>query len=155
MTTDQSRRPVPVPDEASAPFFEGARNRKLMVQRCRACGAYHFPVRRVCDACLAQDLEWVQATGKGEVYTFAFMHYVYHPGFANEVPYNLTVVKLEEGLLFETNLVGVKNAEITIGMPVEVVFEALDGQVAVPKFRPAARARGQRRHRVDRESASV
>lgn len=137
MTTQEAKRPIPVPDEASAPFFEGARQHKLMVQRCRKCGAYHWPVRPLCDACLANDLEWVQASGRGEVYTFAFMHYVYHPGFAREVPYNLTVVKLEEGLLFETNLVDVKNKEITIGMPVEVVFEDLSPEVTVPKFRPA------------------
>lgn len=140
MASDEPRRPAPVPDEESAPFFEGARRGKLMLQRCRACAVWHMPVRPVCDACLSDDLEWTAASGKGEVYTFALMHYVYHPGFANEVPYNLTVVKLDEGPVMETNLVGCDNRDIVIGMPVEVVFEELTDEVTVPKFRPRATA---------------
>ena len=140
MTQSAPQRPVPIPDEASAPFFEGALQGKLMIQQCRRCDAYHFPVRQVCDDCLADDLAWVQASGKGEVYTFALMHYVFHPSFADDVPYNLTVVKLDEGPLMETNLVDVNNDEIAIGMPVEAVFESLTDDVAVPKFRPAAKA---------------
>ncbi len=139
MTTQPARRPAPVPDAASAPFFEGAQRRQLMLQRCKACGAWHLPVRTVCDACLSTDLAWTPASGRGEVYTFAYMHYVYHEGFANEVPYNLTVVKLQEGPLMETNLVGVRRGEIKIGMPVEAVFEEAGEGVIVPKFRPAGR----------------
>lgn len=139
MTTPEIGKPIPVPDAASAPFFDGAKQRRLMVQRCKACQAYHMPVRTLCDACLSHDLEWVQASGKGEVYTFAYMHYLYHPGFQKEIPYNLTVVQLAEGPLMETNLVGVKRGEIKIGMPVEVTFEDVGEGVTVPKFRPAGK----------------
>jgi uncharacterized OB-fold protein len=139
MTTQEARRPIPVPDVASGPFFEGAKQKKFMLQRCKACGAWHYPVRAICDACLSKDLEWAQASGKGEVYTFAYMHYVYHPGFAKDVPYNLTVVKLAEGPVMETNLVGVKRGEIKIGMPVEVTFEDAGDGVVIPKFKPSAK----------------
>ncbi len=137
MTTQHTQKPIPVPDEASAPFFDGAKHGKLMMQRCKDCGAWHHPVRIYCDDCLSPHLAWQQASGKGEVYNFALMHYVYHPAWANEVPYNLTVVKLEEGPVMETNLVDCKNSDIKIGMPVEVAFVKLSDDVTVPKFRPA------------------
>ena len=110
-----------------------------MVQHCQACKAYHMPVRSICDVCLGTDLEWVQSSGKGEVYTFVLMHYIYHPAFAKEVPYNLATVKLKEGVLMDASLVDCRNEEILIGMPVEVVFEAVSDEVTVPKFRPATR----------------
>jgi uncharacterized OB-fold protein len=64
------------------------------------------------------------------------MHQVYHPAFAAEVPYAVIVVRLEEGPKVVSNLVGVKPHEIKCGMPVEVVFEKLNDQVTLPKFRP-------------------
>ena len=135
MTTQPAQKPIPVPDAESAPFFDGAKQSKLMMQRCTDCHAWHFPVRMLCDECLSKNLSWQQVSGKGEVYNFALMHYVYHPAWANEVPYNLTTVKLAEGPLFETNLVECKNNEIKIGLPVEVVYVKLSEQVTLPKFR--------------------
>lgn len=131
------KKPIPVPDEESRPFFEGAKQRKLMIQRCLDCETYHFPFRRWCNACQGPRLEWVPASGKGEVYTFVIVHYVYHPGFAREVPYNLVTVKLDEGPLVLSNLVGCKNEEIMIGMPVEATFEDITGEITLPKFRLA------------------
>jgi uncharacterized OB-fold protein len=135
MTAQQEQKPIPVPDAASAPYFDGAKQGKLMMQRCKDCGAWHHPVRTYCDDCLSPNLAWQQASGKGEVYNFALMHYVYHPAFASEVPYNLTVVKLAEGPVVETNLIECKNSEIKIGLPVEAVFVKLSPEVTVPKFR--------------------
>ena len=53
-------RPVPVPDEASAPFFEGAARGELMLQRCRACGAFMWPVKPRCVECFSGDVEWAR-----------------------------------------------------------------------------------------------
>jgi len=78
----------------------------------------------------------VAVSGRGEVYSFNIMHQVYHPGFATEVPYAVVVVKLDEGVKFVSNLVGVRPADIKCGMPVEVTFEKLNDQVMLPKFRP-------------------
>ncbi|MDO8672318.1 MAG: zinc ribbon domain-containing protein, partial [Dehalococcoidia bacterium] len=66
-----SARPAPVPDEASMPFFEGAKRRELMIQRCKTCGAHLYPTKLRCDICLDSDIEWVKASGKGQIYTFA------------------------------------------------------------------------------------
>jgi uncharacterized OB-fold protein len=133
--TDKSK-PVPIADEASKPFFDGARERKLMIQKCVMCGAVMWPVKPRCDNCLGAKLEWTQASGKGTLYSFTLMHQVYHPGFAAEVPYNIAEVDLEEGLRIITNIVGCPNAALQIGMPLEVTFEDVTDEVTLPKFKP-------------------
>jgi uncharacterized OB-fold protein len=132
-------KPIPSVTPGMAPFFEGARRGQLMLQRCEGCGVLRFPPHEMCTQCLGTRAGWVAVSGRGEVYSFNIMHQVYHPGFATEVPYAVVVVKLEEGVKFVSNLVGVKPADIKIGMPVEVTFEKLNDQVMLPKFRPQAK----------------
>ncbi len=131
------KKPVPVPDAASQPFFAGAREHRLMLQQCQACGTMHWPVQSRCSVCLSTDVTWVQASGKGTLYTFSLMHQVYQPGFTSEVPYNVAEVDLEEGVRMITNIVGCANADLRIGMPLEVTFEDIADEVSLPKFKPA------------------
>jgi len=76
-------------------------------------------------------------SGEGEVFSYNIMHQVYHPGFADEVPYAVVVIKLKEGAKMNSNLVGVEPHDIKIGMPVRVVFEDISEEVTLPKFAPA------------------
>jgi uncharacterized OB-fold protein len=137
-------KPVPVPDEASRPFFEGALEGKLMLLRCRVCGTYQsptgglgVPLRPRCLNCFSGELEWAPSSGKGTLYTFALMHQLYDAAFADEIPYNLSVVETEEGVRMTTQVVGVPNEELEIGMPLQVVFERMSDEVAVPKWERA------------------
>jgi uncharacterized OB-fold protein len=129
-----SPRPVPVPDEASAPFFDGAARGELMLQRCGACGAFMWPVKPRCVECFSADVAWSPASGRAELYSFAVVHQRY-PGF--EEPYVLATVETAEGVRFNTSVVGVDAGELEIGMPLEVVFEPVSEDVVVPRFRPA------------------
>lgn len=131
------QKPVPIPDEASRPFFEGAREHKLMIQQCTTCGAVLWPVKLRCSNCLEPTVTWVQASGKGTLYSFTLVHQVFHPGFASEIPYNVAEVDLEEGLRILTNIVGCANDDLQIGMPLVVTFDDITGEVTLPKFRPA------------------
>ena len=137
-------KPVPVPDEASRPFFDAARRGVLLLRRCGACGTFMSPtgglgtpLRPRCIDCFSADLEWAPAGGQGTLYSFSLMHQVYDPAFADEVPYNIAVVELDEGVRMTTNVVGCANDQLEIGMPLEVTFERLSEHVALPKFRPA------------------
>ena len=140
--TDAAAKPLPVVDDASRPFFEGALEGRLMLRRCRACGTFMWPVggirtplRPRCVECFSGDLEWAPATGRGTLYSFALMHQVYHPAFAAEVPYNVAQIDLEEGVRMLSTVVDCPNDELRIGMPVEVVFERVTEEIALPKFR--------------------
>jgi len=131
-------KPVPIPDTVSATFFDGARRGELMLQHCARCGGWSFPVRERCPHCFAGNLGWRAASGRGTLYTFAIMHQVMNPGFADSVPYNFSQIDLVEGVRMVSNVVGVANDALRIGMKLEVCFEDAGDNVRIPKFRPAA-----------------
>jgi uncharacterized OB-fold protein len=135
VTTASSTRPIPVPDAATEAFFSAAKQGKLLIKRCPNCGRNRPPQAERCDSCQNENLEWQEASGKGTIYSFVIMHQVVHPAFKDEVPYAVIVVDLDEGVRFQSNLVGTDQADIRIGMSVEAVFEDLSESVAVPKFR--------------------
>jgi uncharacterized OB-fold protein len=131
-----TQKPIPIPDEISGPFFDGARDGRLMLQHCSACDGWSFPVRERCPHCFAAPLQWRAASGKGTLYTFAIMHQVMNPGFAGATPYNVCQIDLVEGVRMISNIEGVPNADLRIGMDLEVVFDDVGDNIRVPKFRP-------------------
>ncbi len=135
---ETASKPVPVPDDRSAPFFAGARDRQLMLQHCSACDRWSFPVRERCPYCFAAALAWRRASGRGTLYTYTIIHQVMHPGFASSAPYNVAQIDLDEGVRMTANVVGVANDALRIGMRLEAVFEEAGDGVSIPKFRPAA-----------------
>ena len=58
------------------------------------------------------------------------------PAFAGDVPYNVVQVELEEGPRLTSNLVGVANEDVAVGLEVEVVFDDVDEETTLPRFRP-------------------
>jgi len=144
-TTAAPAKPVPVPDEASAPFFNGALHGELMLLRCRACATFMSPIayigvplRARCVACFSGELEWARSSGKATLYSFVIMHQLYDEAFAAEIPYNVAVVETEEGVRLTSQVVDCPNDRLEIGMPLEVTFERMSDEVAVPKFRRRA-----------------
>lgn len=135
--SDAPTKPIPVPDGISAAFFDGARQGRLMLQHCMACDRWSFPVRERCPHCFAAKLAWRQASGRGTLYTFTIMHQVMNPGFAAHAPYNVAQVDLEEGVRMVSNVVGISNDALRIGMKLEAIFEDVGGDVRLPKFRAA------------------
>jgi uncharacterized OB-fold protein len=88
---------------------------------------------------MSTNTEWVAVSGKGQVYSWTIFHYVYHPAYAKDIPYNVAIVQLDEGPLLHTNIVECKNEDICIGLPVEVIFEDVNGEISLPKFRPLSK----------------
>ncbi len=129
-------KPLPEITPEMAPFWDAARRRQLVVQRCTGCGTYRFPARELCSRCLSRESTWVPVSGRGTVFTWAVVHQASHPGFAAEVPYALVTVELEEGARLLTNVVGCRVEDLRAGLPVEVVFEDVTPDVTLPKFRP-------------------
>jgi uncharacterized OB-fold protein len=130
-------RPIPAADERSKPFFDATRRGELLLQRCGACGRWTWPVKARCIDCLADELRWEPASGFGTLYSFTLVHQRVHPGFADEMPYNLALVDLDEGVRVHTSVVGVTNEELRIGMRLAVVFVPASEEIAVPMFEPA------------------
>jgi uncharacterized OB-fold protein len=133
-------RPLPEVTPEMTPFWEAARRHELVVQRCRGCGTHRFPARDLCSRCLGRDAEWVRVSGRGTLFSYAVMHQVYHPAFADRVPYAVVVVELDCGARLLSNVPDVPLDGLRIGMPLEVAFEELAPEVVIPVFRPAASA---------------
>lgn len=130
-------KPIPEPDEYSAPFFDGAANNQLVIRHCKACDAFLAPAARICTECLGEDVEWRAVSGTGTLHTFGVMHQRYHPGFDGEIPYNIAVVQLKEGPRMQSNIVGCANGELRVGMALVATFEKVGEGVYLPKFKPA------------------
>lgn len=129
-------KPVPVADELTRPFWEAAREQRLIVQKCGACGYYNHPPRSFCDACLSQQLTFAPVSGRGTIYTFTVMHQRDVAGFEEEAPFINIVVELAEQprLLMVSNMAVAERERVRIGAPVEVRFEDRGDGVLIPQF---------------------
>jgi uncharacterized OB-fold protein len=130
-------KPLPTLTTLNRPYFEGAKKGELRVQRCESCGHLWFPPSTHCPSCLSREYQWFPVSGRGTVWSWVVFHQKYFKAFANELPYNCAMVKLEEGPMMMSNIVGVSNDEIRCDMPVKVVFEDATDEIAVAKFQPA------------------
>jgi uncharacterized OB-fold protein len=131
------QRPRPLPDDTSAPFWEGAREGRLVVQRCAACERFQYPPDVACVHCQSTDLVPTEVSGRGVLWSFAVVDRAFHAGFVEAVPYVVALVELDEqaGLRLVTNIVDGSHDELEVGMAVRVTFEER-GDVALPQFRP-------------------
>jgi uncharacterized OB-fold protein len=120
---------APIPDPMTAPFWEAAKDGRLMIGRCKDTGRHFFPPRGVSPFTLSTKVELVPATGRGTLYSWTVMR--------TKEPYIPAMVELAEGPRMFTNLVDVEFAAIRIGMPVRVVFKPTDGGPPVPMFTAA------------------
>ncbi len=123
-------------DEQSRPYWEYVKAHELRLQKCLACGHIRFPANPVCTDCLSPSTEWVKMSGKGVVWSWVQFHQRYHPGWEDELPYNVAYVLLEEGIGLITNLVNVAPEDIVIDMPVQVYYDDVTDEVTLPKFEP-------------------
>ena len=131
-------KPLPGVDEDTKPFWDYCKQHELRVQKCSSCGKLRYPVSTICPSCLHMESEWVQLSGKGQVFSFIIVRRRYHPGFAADIPYTVAIVETEEGLRMLSNIIGCDPQAVQINMPVEVVFEDVSPEFALPKFRPAS-----------------
>jgi len=136
-------KPIPVPQGESDVYWQKAKQGELWLRYCNSCKeAYFFPtdICRAIPCAKPRDTKWIQASGKATLYTFAIVGYetgkAPHPGF--EAPYVTAIVELEEGPTMPTNIVmdDPTPEKLQIGMPLEVVFEDITDEIALPKFKP-------------------
>jgi len=132
----QLARPLPIISPVNRPFWEAARRHELRLQRCHACDRFWYPPGPVCPRCWSRQYDWAAVSGRGAVTSWVVFHQVYFQYFRDRVPYAVVQVELEEGPRLLANLVGATNADIRMGMPVEVCFEEVTAEVTLPQFRP-------------------
>jgi uncharacterized protein len=129
-------RPLPVPDAETAPYWNAAAQGRLVIQKCSDCGAFRFYPRLVCPSCMSEKVEWVEASGRGRVYSYTIVHRA-PPAFRDDAPYVVVVVELEEGVRLMSRLDIDPPGAATIDMPVKVTFEKISDDITLPHFVPA------------------
>ena len=129
-------KPLPMPTEDSAQYWEGTRNGELRAQQCDDCSFLRWPPASHCPRCLSGKHTWAKLSGRGKVYSWIVVHKSQHPAFWGD-PFNVAIVELDEGPRLHSNVIDVDPAQLAIGLPVEVVFEKQDAEISLPKFRPA------------------
>ncbi len=130
-------KPEPRPAPESVLFWEAARRHKLELPQCSACGKHWFPPTRACPHCLSADFAWSEVSGRGEVFSFVIYDRVYHPAFADEVPYVVALIELAEGPRMISGITGIAPDDVRCGMKVRAVFDDRPGGASVPVFAPA------------------
>lgn len=135
--SEQNRKPLPAVDDLSQPFWEAAKQHKLVVQRCQECSYFNHPPRLACDACQSQQLQFEPVSGQGTIYTFTVMHQPNIAGFEDQIPYINILVELEEQplLFMVSNLPDSEKDKVRIGGRVEVYFEDVNDKITLPQFR--------------------
>jgi uncharacterized OB-fold protein len=130
-------RPRPVLTPFNAFFWEGAREGRLLIQRCAECSLFQHPPAAACTHCGSDDVGPAQVSGLGEIHSFTVVHHVFHPAFKDQVPYIVARVAIEEqdDVFLFTNLRDCPAEAAYSGMPVKVVFETV-GEDVLPQFVP-------------------
>ena len=131
-------KPLPKINTDNRPFWEGCRNHELKFQRCHKCGHVRWPPSELCPQCHSTETTWQISKGIGRVYTFAVYHTAPHAGFADDLPYTVAIVALDEGPHLLTNIVNCSSEEVKCDMPVKVVWEEIDERITLPKFSPSS-----------------
>lgn len=130
------KKPIPIVNEWARPFWEAARRNTLSIQFCKACSKHIFYPRIACPHCGSADVEWVNASGKGTIYSYTVVESNAPSAFVADIPYVVAIVELKEGVRMLSNIVGCDPSTVRCDMPVEVVFEKLDDEFTLPKFKP-------------------
>lgn len=136
---DAPRKPVPMPTPETQEFWDGIKAGEFRLQRCQeaGCEKTYFPPRPFCPSCGSRNVATFKASGKGTLHSYVINHRP-APGFQNEAPYAIAVVKLDEGPTLMTSIRGVAQTPeaLVLDMPVELAPEAASDTISLPLFRP-------------------
>ncbi len=129
------RRPRPGITHDNRFFWQGVAEGKLLIQRCASCKKLRHPPAPMCRHCRSLEWDTVEASGRGVVYSYVRHYHPQIPPF--EPGHPIAVIELEEGTRLVSDLVGIDGADVKIGLPVRVEFNAVDDELTLPQFRPA------------------
>ena len=125
----------PVGESFEEGFWEAVKQKRLVFQRCTECKEFLHPPRPMCHKCHSYDLEWVESTGRGKIYSWVVFTREVNPLY--RAPFEVVVVEMEEkGVRFISNMAEGNPEDLYMGMPVEVVFVDINDEWPLPMFKP-------------------
>lgn len=120
--------PVPEPDGLSAPYWQGLRSQRLMVQRCSQCQTWQFGPEWLCHQCLSFELSWQEVAPEGRIFSWERVWHASHVSLKGHTPYLVVLVELPQAghVRMVGNLLGDPHQDVCIGAEVVGVFEPHD-----------------------------
>ncbi len=131
-------KPLPEVSPVSKPFWDAAKEHRLVLQRSRRTGKYVFYPRAVSPFGAGDTLEWVTASGRGIVFSFTVARRPTAPQWASDGDYAIAIIELQEGVHMTANVVDCDPDTVRVGTPVEVVFADVTPDVTLVQWRPVA-----------------
>jgi 3-oxo-4,17-pregnadiene-20-carboxyl-CoA hydratase alpha subunit len=130
--------PLPLPEPATATFWEGCAAHELRIQKCGSCGLHRHPPAPICSRCHSFDDGWDVSEGTGRVFSYIVVHHSVFPATNDVVPYNVSVIELDDcgGVLVTSNVVDCPNEALDVGTPVRLVWEQVDPSLSLYRFTP-------------------
>lgn len=128
-------KPLPEITDENREFWAGTLAGELRLQSCDKCGLIRYPISIACPECLSRGFKWTAVSGSGEVFSYIVFHQVYNKAFADDVPYNVALIQLDEGPRMFGNVVDCENHDVAVGDRVQVVMDKVTDEVAIPRFR--------------------
>ncbi len=128
-------RPLPRPDSDTGPYWEAAKQGKLIAQYDSVAEQYRWPPLPYLATGAGFNIEWRELSGRGTIYSYTIVHPPTHPAF--EAPYVVALVEAEESpeVRFVANIKNVDLEKLKVGMPVKVQFETVE-DMSLPYFVP-------------------
>ena len=129
----ESTKPVPSSTDASGPFWAGCAAGVLNLRHCPSCNISYAPTRQLCSCGNAQ-LSWVEASGRGTIFSYTVVHRAPDPAFKADLPYVIAIVELEEGAKLLSNVGGCPADKVCIGMAVRAICQEVAPGIGVHRF---------------------
>lgn len=128
-------RPLPNPTTFSKPFWDGAKEGKLLIQRCKECGKLIMYPKKYCPECMTDNLEFVESCGKGKILTYTMTVNNAYSGVMDQMPIISAIVMLDEGVQLCTKIVNTPYENVYVDAPVEVSFEKVNDECTLVNFK--------------------
>ena len=120
----------------SKPYWDATREKKLVLQYCRATGKYqHYPRPNSIYTGRASDIEWREVSGKGELFSFT-VAYRGAPAFRGHEPYAVVLVTLDVGVNVMAGMMNCTTDELKVGMRVRPTWLPLEDGTHLLMFEP-------------------
>ena len=118
-------KPIPAPDGLDAPYWKAVAEERLVLQRCKNCGAWQWGPEWICHQCHSTDLAFEEVPQTARIYSYERVWHPVHPALAEQGPYIVALVEFpdHDGARMVGNLVGDPRQTVPIGAPVQAVFE--------------------------------
>jgi uncharacterized OB-fold protein len=134
---DRPEKFFPTRRPGTVDYWDACQRHELLIQRCNKCATHQFYPRIFCTTCSSKAIDWVSASGHGKVLTWTVVRRAVSAAYAADDPYIIALIKLQEGPVMMSKVIGCEPESMQTGMAVEISFEDWSEQVSMPVFVPA------------------